>query len=113
MRVRVSGVRFWFFVVDTMLSVWAATPVSAHASMPSRIPIPYTHRPLGSSFLGLPYRIHKEELLRGLWVASLSRSCVAREALEKTYRRHHGLPGYAAVPGAGARNQEAPWQKRI
>ena len=31
-----------------------------------------THRPLSSSFLGLPYRIlninHKEELLRGLWV---------------------------------------------
>ena len=32
------------------------------------------HRPLGSSFLGLPYRIlninHKKELLRGLWVES-------------------------------------------
>ena len=31
-----------------------------------------THRPLGSSFLGLPSRIlninHKKELLRGLWV---------------------------------------------
>ena len=31
-----------------------------------------THRPLSSSFLGLPYRIpninHKGELLRGLWV---------------------------------------------
>ena len=31
-----------------------------------------THRPLSSSFLGLPYRIlnmnHKQELLRGLWV---------------------------------------------
>ena len=31
-----------------------------------------THRPLSSSFLGLPYRIlninHKKELLRGLWV---------------------------------------------
>ena len=31
-----------------------------------------THRPLGSSFLGLPFRIvninHKKELLRGLWV---------------------------------------------
>ena len=30
-----------------------------------------THRPLRSSFLGLPYRIrninHKKELLRGLW----------------------------------------------
>ena len=30
------------------------------------------HRPLSSSFLGLPYRIlnikHKKELLRGLWV---------------------------------------------
>ena len=30
-----------------------------------------THRPLSSSFLGLPYRIlninHKQELLRGLW----------------------------------------------
>ena len=34
----------------------------------------YTHRPLSSSFLGLPYRIlnidHKKELLRGLWVVS-------------------------------------------
>ena len=32
----------------------------------------YTHRPLSSSFLGLPYRIlhinHKKELLWGLWV---------------------------------------------
>ena len=31
-----------------------------------------THRPLSSSFWGLPYRIlnidHKKELLRGLWV---------------------------------------------
>ena len=31
-----------------------------------------THRPLSSSFLGLPYRTvstnHKKELLRGLWV---------------------------------------------
>ena len=31
-----------------------------------------THRPLSSSFLGLPYRVlninHKKELLRGLWV---------------------------------------------
>ena len=31
-----------------------------------------THRPLSSSFLGLPYRIlniiHKKEPLRGLWV---------------------------------------------
>ena len=35
----------------------------------------YTHRPLSSSFLGLPYRIlnisHKEELLRGLWAVSM------------------------------------------
>ena len=34
----------------------------------------FTHKPLSSSFLGLPYRIlninHKKELLRGLWVAS-------------------------------------------
>ena len=32
----------------------------------------FTHRPLSSSFLGVPYRIlninHKKELLRGLWV---------------------------------------------
>ena len=32
----------------------------------------FPHRPLSSSFLGLPYRIlnitHKKELLRGLWV---------------------------------------------
>ena len=32
----------------------------------------HTHRPLSSSFLGLPYRIlntnHKKEVLRGLWV---------------------------------------------
>ena len=32
-----------------------------------------THRPLSSSFLGLPYRIlsinHEKELLRGLWVS--------------------------------------------
>ena len=32
----------------------------------------FTHRPLSSSFLGLPYRIvnihHKKELHRGLWV---------------------------------------------
>ena len=31
-----------------------------------------THRPLSSSFVGLPYRIlnisHEKELLRGLWV---------------------------------------------
>ena len=31
----------------------------------------YTHRPLSSSFLGLPYSIvkinHRKELLRGLW----------------------------------------------
>ena len=36
----------------------------------------YTHRPLSSSFLGLPYRIlntnHKKELLRGLWVLIVS-----------------------------------------
>ena len=34
----------------------------------------HSHRPLSSSFLGLPHRIlninHKEELLRGLWVYS-------------------------------------------
>ena len=33
----------------------------------------FTHRPLSSSFWGLPYRVlnisHKKELLRGLWVA--------------------------------------------
>ena len=33
---------------------------------------PVTHRPLSSSFLGLPYRNlkikHKKELLRGPWV---------------------------------------------
>ena len=32
----------------------------------------FTHRPLSSSFLGLPYRVlninHKKELLRSLWV---------------------------------------------
>ena len=32
----------------------------------------FTHRPLSSSFLGLPYRIlninHKKELFGGLWV---------------------------------------------
>ena len=27
-----------------------------------------TRRPLSSSLLGLPYRNHKKELLRGLWV---------------------------------------------
>ena len=36
-----------------------------------------THRPLSSSFSGLPYRIlninHKKELLRGLWVNPKSR----------------------------------------
>ena len=36
-----------------------------------------THRPLSSSFLGLPYRIlntsHKKELLRGLWVYYIGR----------------------------------------
>ena len=36
----------------------------------------FTHRPLSSSFWGLPYRIrnisHKEELHRGLWVHPLS-----------------------------------------
>ena len=35
-----------------------------------------SHRPLSSSFLGLPYRIninHKKELLRGLWVTPSSR----------------------------------------
>ena len=35
-------------------------------------PLVTTHRPLSSSFLGLPYRIlssnHKKELLRGLWI---------------------------------------------
>ena len=39
-----------------------------HQSMAS------THRPLSSSFLGVPYRIlntnHKKELLRGLWVGT-------------------------------------------
>ena len=34
----------------------------------------FTHRPLSSSFLGLPYRIlkmnHRKELLRGLWVVA-------------------------------------------
>ena len=32
----------------------------------------FTHRPLSSSFLGVPYRVlnisHKKELLGGLWV---------------------------------------------
>ena len=36
-----------------------------------------THRPLSTSFMGLPYRIlniyHKKELLRGLWVGAYSR----------------------------------------
>ena len=39
----------------------------------SRNPTTLSHRPLSSSFLGLPYRIldmnHKKELLRGLWVS--------------------------------------------
>ena len=34
-----------------------------------------THRPLSSSFLGLPYRVlninHRKELLRGLWAEVL------------------------------------------
>ena len=37
----------------------------------------FTHRPLSSSFLGLPYRIlninHKKELLRGLWFRAAKR----------------------------------------
>ena len=41
-----------------------------------------SHRPLSSSFLGLPYRIlninHKKELLRGLWVQSSKVKCVAQ-----------------------------------
>ena len=44
-----------------------------------------THRPLSSSFLGLPYRIlninHKKELLRGLWV---------RAPIEPLYSRSFG-----------------------
>ena len=36
-----------------------------------------THRPLSSSFLGLPYRIlnisHQKELLGGLWVVVITR----------------------------------------
>ena len=40
-----------------------------------------THRPVSSSFLGLPYRIlnrnHKKELLRGLWIKLQSSSCLA------------------------------------
>ena len=40
-----------------------------------------THRPLSSSFLGLPYRIlnrnHKKELLRGPWVGRQSRPGIA------------------------------------
>ena len=39
-----------------------------------------SHRPLSSSFLGLPYRIlninHKKELLRGLWVSSQTTSAI-------------------------------------
>ena len=47
-----------------------------------------THRPLGSSSLGLPYRFldisHKKELLRGLWVVrfwDLGRGSTSTEEL--------------------------------
>ena len=45
-------------------------PISAHWA--ECLEAGYTHRPLSSSFLGLPYRIlniiPQKELLRGLWV---------------------------------------------
>ena len=47
-----------------------------------------THRLLGSSFLGLPYRIlnieHKKELLRTLWVPRLNKNTQkARSVIEE------------------------------
>ena len=47
-----------------------------------------THRPLSSSFLGLPYRLlnirHKKELLRGLWVITIDCLCIHGPDLEHT-----------------------------
>ena len=44
-----------------------------------------THRPLSSSFWGLPYRIlninHKEELLRGLWVGFRGQGLAERKQM--------------------------------
>ena len=44
-----------------------------------------THRPLSSSFLGLPYGIlninHKKELLRGLWINRARRAVRVLKAM--------------------------------
>ena len=57
-----------------------------------------THRPLSSSFLGLPYRIlnmiHKKELLRGLWVCYSNHTTVktpARTGVEFKVSREPGM----------------------
>ena len=58
---------------------------------PARFPLLFdhrsTHKPLSSSFLGLPYRIlninHKKELLRGLWVNMSRSSLLAVAALSE------------------------------
>ena len=53
-----------------------------------------THRPLGSSFLGLPYRIlnisQKKELLRDLWVGLKARHHSERHRPGVVYRQAAG-----------------------
>ena len=55
-----------------------------------------THRPLSSSFLGLPYRIlnlnHTKELLRGLWVSH----CKFRASRRNLQGRHDKNPALAS-----------------
>ena len=65
----------------------------------------FTHRPLSSSFLGLPYRIqnksHKKELLRGLWVfrpldyMGTRSLAVCMHCAECCF---HGIPWQAKLP---------------
>ena len=56
------------------LSCIVARSILRKSSLKSRLHdgLGFTHRPLSSSFWGLPYRVlninHKKELLRGLWL---------------------------------------------
>ena len=75
MGIRLDRIRFLGCCSVRVFRGWKVSAGGLRLGGPISGRIGFTHRPLSSSFLGLPYRIlninHKTELLRGLWVESV------------------------------------------
>ena len=88
---------------------WPGQDALGILSAPSALQV-FTHRPLSSSFLGLPYRLlninHKKEILRGLWAECTTNSRVLGFGGDR-YPPNHRLRGVSVLVDA-QRAQDDP-----